>query len=369
MMKVLFVLDNLSVDSGVSSVAMNLYSRMENVQCDFLIFWLGKYSLAEEVRRRGNQVYVLKNPLSPKTVIQAAVQAKRFFREHADEYDAVYLHSPTLNEFTLRYAKKYGIPNRIIHSHSSMTSTNPVKKVLNQLLTRNVTRYANHYWTCSDKAAAFLYGEDFVKNHPVEMVYNGVMPEKYAFDSQVREEMRNKLGFQDKAVFCHVSNFSPIKNLPFLVPVMAQVKKHNPQARFLFVGDGPAKPEFEALLQAESLQDVCLFVGRQADVLPYLQAADAFLLPSLKEGLPVTVVEAQACGLPCFITDTITCQCNVGGVTYLPLEQQAWENALCDFCAFTAEERVAASMAFADSNFNIHSEAKRVENLFLDMTR
>ena len=368
-MKILLVLDNLSVDSGVSSVVMHFYRNMQNVSVDFLIFKQGQNVYVDEIRQNGDQVYVLERLLSPKTVCKAITQTKRFFREYAKEYDAVWLHSPTLNEFTLRYAKMYGIPNRIIHSHSSMTSTDPVKKMLNQMLTRNVTRYANHYWTCSDKAAAFLYGEDFVQNHPVEMVYNGVVPEKYGFDSQVRAKMRQQLGFENKTVFCHVSNFSPIKNLTFLVPVMAQVKKHNPQARFLFVGDGPVKPEFEALLQAEGLQDVCLFVGRQADVLSYLQASDALLLPSLKEGLPVTVVEAQANGLPCFITDTITRQCNVGGVTYLPLQQQAWENALCDFCAFTAEERAAVSMAFADSNFNIHSEAKRVENLFLDMTR
>lgn len=366
-MKVLFVLDNLSADSGVSSVVMNLYSRMENVQSDFLIFWQGKYSLAEEVRRRGSRVYVLKNLLSPKTVLQAVIQTKQFFQEHASEYDVVYLHSPTLNEFTLRFAKKYGVPNRIIHSHSSMTSTNPVKKVLNQILTRNVTRYANHYWTCSDNAANFLYGEDFVKTQKVEMVYNGILPENFAFDPQVREQMRQELGLENKTVFCHVSNFSPIKNLPFLVPVMTQVKEQNPDARFLFVGDGPAKAEFEAILQETGLQDVCTFVGRQQKVLAYLQAADALLLPSLKEGLPVTVVEAQANGLPCFVADTITRQCNVGGVTYLPLEQRTWSDALSHLPAYDKEARTESSREFAQSNFNISKEAKRVENLFLRM--
>ncbi len=367
-MKILLVLDNLSVDSGVSSVVMNFYRNMQDVSVDFLIFKQGQSLYIDQIRQNGDQVYVLDRLLSPKTVCRAIRQTKAFFREHAKDYDAVWLHSPTLNEFTLRYAKKYGIPNRVIHSHSSMTSTNPVKKILNQILTRNVTRYANHFWTCSDNAANFLYSEDFVKTHKVEMIYNGIVPEQFAFDLQSRHKMREKLGLQDKTVFCHVSNFSPIKNLCFLIPVMEAVKAQNPNARFLFVGDGPDKDGFEELLRAHDLTDVCLFVGRQTHVLPYWQAADAMLLPSLKEGLPVTVVEAQACGLHCFVTDTITRQCNVGGVTYLPLEQPAWQKALCDFTAPDAQSRKADSAAFAQCAFNIENEAKRVAGLFSDMT-
>ncbi len=368
-MRVLIVLDNLSLDSGVSSVVMGLYRNIKNVHFEFLIFKEDDRSYAGEIRERNDELHLLRNPLFPKTILRAVVELNSFFKKSATKYDAVHLHTPTIAAFTLRYAKKYGIPNRIIHSHSSMTSTNPVKKVLNQILTRNITRYANHYWTCSDKAAAFLYGEDFVKTHPVEMVYNGVVPETYLFDAKMRAEMRDRLGLQDKTVFCHVSNFSPIKNLPFLIPAIKQVVKQNPQAKFLFVGDGPAKAEFEAKLQSEGLQENCLFVGRQSDVLPYLQASDALLLPSLKEGLPVTVVEAQANGLPCFITDTITRQCDVGGVTYLPLEPEAWSDALCGFRADTEAHREETSRAFADSPFNIRTEAKRVEGLYLDMTR
>ena len=366
-MKVLHVMDNLSKDSGVSSIVLNLCENINDISFDFLIFKIDQRSCADEVENELSKVYCLPNPLSPQTFIKAIVQLKQFFKDHAGDYDAVHLHSPTTNEFTLKYAKKYGIRNRIIHSHSTMTSPVFVKKLLNDLLQHNITRYANQYWACSTEAAVFLYGADFVRDNKVELIKNAVDPSEYEFREEERIGMREKLGLIKETVYTHISNYSAIKNLLFLVPIIASVVKKKKEVRFLFVGDGPTREILENNLKKYNLYEYCIFIGRQANIQPYLQVSDAFILPSLKEGLPLTVIEAQANGLPCFISDTITRECNIGNVRYIPLVSEAWERALIEFDPNTVEHRKECSAKFKNSDFNIYREAERVEQTYMGL--
>lgn len=366
-MKVLIVMDNLSCDSGVSSIVMSLYRNIKNVHFDFLIFKDNENSYIEEIRKNGSKVYVLSSLLSPKTVIKANKQTKAFFKEHSGEYDAVHLHSPTINEFTLKYAKMYGWKHRIIHSHSSMTSVNPIKSKVNAFLLRNAVKYANHHWSCSNKASEFLYGKDFVENNKIEVIKNAVDPSKYSFDSSKREMMRAKLSLEGKRVFIHVSNFSPIKNLSFLLPAIEQTVKCVKETRFLFVGDGPVKIELEQAVKEKGLSDYCLFVGRQTDVKSYLNVADALLLPSIKEGLPLTVIEAQANGLPCLVSDTVTRECDTGNARFFELNEQVWTDELLSFKSLNDEQRTSAANEFIHSDFNIENEALRIEKLYMNM--
>lgn len=365
-MKVLLILDNLSLSSGVSSIVMDLYRNITGIEFDFLLFRNEASQYTEEIKNSRGRIYILEKILSPKTFFKANAQAKTFFKEHAGEYDAVHLHSPTLNEFTLKYAKKYGIKKRIIHSHSSMTSTSFIKSKVNALLLRNVKKYATDFWTCSNAATQFLYGDAFARTNKVELIRNAVEPKKYLFNGKIREQVREKFDIQDKTVFVHISNFSPIKNHIFLVSVIAEVTRKDPSAVFLFVGDGPAKGEFEAALKTNGLIKSCLFVGNSDNVTQYLSASDALLLPSLKEGLPLTVIEAQANGVPCFVSSTVTHECNVGGVTYIDLDQTAWIKAICEFTPLKETERKENSKKFALTDFNIKNEALRVEKLYFE---
>ena len=246
-----------------------------------------------------------------------------------------------------------------------MTSNNTVKRVLNYLLTYRIMKYANHFWTCSDVAADFLFGKEFTSCNRVEMVHNAICPEKYYFDNNLRFDVRNQMGIDDATVFAHISNFSAIKNLLFLIPVISELSSRN--CKFLFVGEGPTKQKFESELRANDLLDFCIFVGKQKDVSKFLQISDALLLPSLKEGLPVTVIEAQASGLPCFVTETITRECDLGGVTYLPLITNNWTSALERFRPLDEVIRKQNSISFEETNFNIYKEAKRVEKLYLSI--
>ena len=375
MKKVLMVMDNLYKDSGVVAIIMSLFSHIDKdkVAIDFLVFQdnnsdrVKNNSCVGMVEQEGSKVYVLKNPLAVKTLFPACIEIRDFFRNHANEYDIVHLNSPTMSEFTLRYAKKYNIKHRIIHSHSTMTSPNAIKKTINVFLQRNVTKYANHFWACSTEAAVFLYGTEFCQSNEIELIKNAVEPEQFRVDYSVRKRMRSELGWSNKNIAIHISNFSPIKNINFLVPVIKKITEIDDAFRFLFVGDGPTREGVERELYKNGLGDFVNFTGRSREVHKYLNAADVLLLPSIKEGLPVTVVEAQAAGLKCLVSDSVTKEVDVGNTVFLPLESSKWVDYLRTFKPEGENKRIENCKKFEDSSFNICNEAKRVEQLYLEM--
>lgn len=368
-MRVLMVLDNLSRDSGVSSIVMNLYKNINQkmVKIDFLIFKEGNNSYLNIVKKNGSNIYILPNPLSPKTFFKSVKELNHFFKMHNKEFDVVHLHSPTMNEFTLKYAKKYNIPNRIIHSHSTMTSSNILKKYINLYLQRNVTKYANYFFSCSSEAADFLYGHEFCMNNKITLVKNAVDTEKFKYSYLIAEELKNKYDLINKRVAIHVSNFSVIKNVTFLVYVLRKLVISNQDYVFLFVGDGPTKKEVEKLINKYELGKYCIFTGRRNDVDVLLNCADVLLLPSIKEGLPVTVVEAQANGMQCIVSDTITKEANAGYVSYLPLNEELWVKEIAKINKISAIERARICEIFCRTDFNIVNEGKRIESKYISM--
>ena len=368
-MRVLMILDNLSRDSGVSSIVMNLYKNINsnNVKIDFLAFKEGNDSYLKMIKEKGSKVYILPNPLSLKTFVKSIKIIKKFFQEHSKEYDVVHLHSPSLNEFTLKYAKKYGITNRIIHSHSTMTSPIKKKKYIQMFLQRNVTKYANHFFSCSTEASEFLYGKEFCIRNEIYIVKNAVDTKKFMYSEEQAKQLTQEFDIEGKRIAIHVSNFSKIKNVSFLVCVLKRLISLTNDYKFIFVGDGPTKKDVEHLVNEFGLADYCIFTGRRNDVERLLNCGDVLLLPSIKEGLPVAVIEAQANGMKCLVSDTITREADVGDVTYLPLKEEEWIQKLIMINKRSNHERIYACEKFNTTEFNILNEAKRMELKYLSM--
>ena len=137
--------------------------------------------------------------------------------------------------------------------------------------------------------------------------------------------------------------------------------------KFIFVGDGPTKKDVEHLVNEFGLADYCIFTGRRNDVERLLNCGDVLLLPSIKEGLPVAVIEAQANGMKCLVSDTITREADVGDVTYLPLKEEEWIQKLIMINKRSNHERIYACEKFNTTEFNILNEAKRMELKYLSM--
>ena len=363
--RVLQIVDNIAIMSGVSSMIINIYRNIDRskVQFDFLVSEKKKYSYEEEIKELGGNIIYTGAPLS-RHIFSSNNKVRNFFCTNSSKYKIVHLHSPTISEFTIRHAKNYGINNIIVHSHSTMTSTNRIKSIINTILTMRIKFLANHYWACSTEAAYYLFGKNYCQKNSFELIYNAVDVIKYEFDPTIREKVREKYKFDGYIVALHISNFSPIKNHKFLVNV---IKNSNSSIKYVFVGEGPEKDKFENELKNIGCYEKCVFLGKRKDIPELLQGADLVILPSLKEGLPVTVVEGQASGLPCIISDTITKDVKVNNVEYLPLNSSQWVDFLTKYQGISNLERSKMSSEFKSSMFNIKSEANRVMQLYLKM--
>lgn len=368
-MKILMILDNLSCDSGVSTIVMNLYNKFDKnkMKIDFLIFKESNTSYINIVREKGSEVFCLKNPLDFKQSLVAILELKNFFKKNAKNYDIVHLHSPTLNEFTLRYAKKYGIRNRIIHSHSTMMSSNKLKNILHKILLRNVNKYANNYWACSTEAANFLYGKKFCDAHSIELVKNAVEISKYRYNSNDAERLKKEYNVQNKMVVAHISNFSLIKNVMFLIPIIEEVVAVRKDIVFVFVGDGITKRKIEKKIIEKKLEKYCMFIGRKNNIQNILNLIDVILLPSIKEGLPVVAIEAQANGILCLVSDSITKESDIGNIKFIPLNHKIWSDEIIKIKPISAEQRIKLYKHIDNTDFNIDREGKRIQEIYISM--
>lgn len=369
MIKILQIMDNIAVNSGVSSVVMNIYRNINRnaIQFDFLVSNRTEKSYEEEILKYGGRIFYTGNPLSPKTIISTCSKNKHFFMENSANYVAAHLHSPTIADMTIKYAYIYGLKNIIIHSHSTMFSNNYLKKIINTYLKRNITKYANIYFACSTEAAEFLYGKKFCRSHKVELIKNAIELDKYLFNIKYRRKIVEEMNWDNKIIIGHISNFSPIKNIDFLVPIIEEVVKKRKDIRFLFVGDGKTRQEIEDKLKRKKLDNYFKFLGSTNKVNYYLNAIDILVMPSIKEGLPVAVVEGQANGVQCFISDTITKEVDAGNVRFIGLDEGKWVKAICDYTSINEDERLHKSLEFEKTCFNIKNEIRKIEKIYLSL--
>lgn len=304
--KVLQVLDFINYNSGVSAVVTNYFFQMDpqRVQCDFLLYEMPEEAWTARLTAAGVKVYATGKP-SGRSMAEYERNVKDFFRQHAKDYDIVHVHIPNAAFIVLRYAKKYGIKVRILHSHNARGADGAVKKIRNYLLNQWGIRYANQYFACSVKAGNYLFGEK--RCGQLVVLPNAIRLERYAFDEKKRKTIRDSVGVKEHELLLgHIGRFAEQKNHEGLLKIFAETRKRGMDTKLVLLGDGELREKTGQLAEELGIKDQVLFAGVVANVPDYLSAMDIFLLPSLYEGLPVVCVEAQAAGLPCLISDQVT---------------------------------------------------------------
>ena len=225
-------------------------------------------------------------------------------------FDAVHSHVHHFSGFLLRIAHRVGVPLRIAHSHSDTSRQDvaaswPRRRYLG-LAKAWIRRHATHWLAASQAAGSALFGAPWGADRRSQVLHCGINLQSFR-RRQTRELARERLRIAgDELVIGHVGRFDAPKNHPFLIEIAAEAARRMPRVRLLLVGDGPGRPEIERQADALGLGLRTIFLGSRADVPDLLPAMDVFVFPSLWEGLPLTVVEAQAAGLPCLISDVIS---------------------------------------------------------------
>ncbi len=317
--KVLQVMGSLN-RGGAESMVMNLYRFIDQrvVQFDFVTHGEPDGAFVDEIREKGGKIYSCPRYIGINHLIYSKWW-KHFFDVHR-EYRIVHSHVRSTALIIFRKAKRHNVI-RIIHSHSTSNGKG-VKSLLKRLLQYPLRFEANYYFGCSKEAALWLFGDRIVNGSNYHMVKNSIDTSLYTFHNDVKKEYREKLGIrQDSKVLIHVGRFHESKNHGFIIDIAYQLTKNNVKFQLLLVGDGELRKSIEEKVKKLNLGNLVMFLGVRDDVPNLLKMADAFIFPSLWEGLPVSVVEAQAAGLPCFISDRITRDVYITDlIHYLPVE-------------------------------------------------
>lgn len=248
--------------------------------------------------------------------------------------------------FEIHSAKKAGVPVRIAHCHSTSCKYMLVHRVLKPLLNRELT----HALACSGLAGKWLFKNSF------EVLPNGIDVDKFKYLQEIRDEYRRNLEVEDKFVIGHVGYMNSEKNHMYLLNIFDKFVKKCPESKLFLIGDGRLRPQIEAFISEHNLNESVQLFGKRSDMAQLYQCMDVFVLPSLFEGLPVALVEAQAAGLHCIVSDTVTKEVNVTqNVQYLGIGENdidVWVNELYKSKAIK-NERSGWSRYIEDSEFNI----------------
>ena len=292
----------------------------------------------------------------------------QFFAAHA-HYRIVHAHMDKMSGFVLRAAKKAGIPIRIAHSHNTSSEGDLAAKAYKWMAGTYIASCATHFLACSTKAAQWLFAS---KGSRAVVIKNGIETEQFAYSPALRSQVRQELHLADDAyVIGHVGRFFHQKNHAFLLELFARLHQERPEAVLVLAGDGPLREEMEKKVENLHLKKKVKFLGVRSDISRLLQGFDMFVFPSLHEGLPVTLVEAQGAGLPCLISDTITPEVDLGIqlVDRLPLnDQMAWINQIKRIMA-RSESREIPALALSNQGYDIRNTAAWTEGFYLSISR
>ena len=361
------VLDTVMDRGGAEAMIMN-YMRNINrdiIKFDFLTNRDYRAAYEDEIESLGGKVYHM-CPMYPGKFHRYKKEVREFLKEHP-EYKIIHSNLEERSYLPLKVAKKMGVPVRISHSHNRPLGINP-KLIVRYYFRFMLKFYNTHMFACGEEAGDWLYGKKNRDN--VTIMNNAVDANQYRYNPEVSKEMKEQLGIEDKKVIGHVGRFFSQKNHGFLIDIFNEIHKKDKDTVLLLVGGGELddalKNQIKEKVKALGLEDAVQFLGVREDVDRIVQTFDVFLLPSLFEGLPVTMVEAQAAGLPCVISDKVPIQCDLtGNVWVVPLEEspEKWADVVLDK-AYNFEKRDTYQQ-IADAGFDIKSQAKWLEEFYV----
>lgn len=301
---------------GAETMVMNYYRAMDKtkVQFDFMVHRQERGAYDDEIEAMGGRIYRM-CPIYPQNICKYKKMLKEFFDNHS-EYRILHSHMSELGYFAFKEAIRHRVPVRICHAHNapvfrSETPIEKLKRIPREIMARKMRRLATDFFCCSQVAGDWLFG----KHNRDKLVFmrNAIDAEKFAYSSESSYKAKELYNWQDKLVIGHVGRFCPQKNHNFLIDIFNEFHQKHANSILVLVGSGELQEKIKAKVVSLNLTDSVKFLGNRSDMPQLYLAFDLFLFPSFYEGLPVSLVEAQAAGLPCVIADTISTQTKITG--------------------------------------------------------
>lgn len=303
-MNILYIVSGINSLGGIESFCKSVIPLIDRSEFRIDILITQDEPVGEMDRIYGDVGCKIYRLDGPGNVFSRIKQKKQFFKQLGAEYDIVHIHTVlTTAYYFAKLARKYTKAKVIVHSHTANHYEGA--KFKNNLCRGQLNRYTDCRVACSKNAAQFLFGERQAQK--AEIIYNPVDIDAFRFNPDVRESVRKNLGLSpDEIVFLHVGRLTPAKNHSFLLRVFSEIHKRKPDTKLLLCGEGDLRGPIEQQIEELQLTGSAMLLGNRHDVNEIMSASDCFVFPSLYEGLPTVLIEAQANGLPVACSDRIT---------------------------------------------------------------
>ena len=367
------VLDTVMDRGGAETMMMNYLRHFDRskVAYDFLVNRDYRAAYEDEIEALGGRIYRM-CPMYPQYFGRYKREFRNFLEQHT-EYRIIHSNLEERSYFPLRIAAEKGIPVRIAHAHNRPVGFN-LKSIFREYFRMRLPKYVTHMFACGTEAGDWLYGEK--SRDRVIQQRNAIDTSAYRYDAAIATQVREEFGVTDSGTFVlgHVGRFFPQKNHTFLIDIFAEVHKRHPNSVLWLVGGGELndalKNQIKAKVDDFGLSDAVGFLGVRGDVNRLLQGMDSFILPSLYEGLPVTMIEAQASGLPCTISDRVPEQCDVTGnvqIIGLNATPAEWAKRILDqYAEYAGTNRTEGAGKVTKAGFDIKANAEWLQRFYVD---
>lgn len=365
------VLEAFGEPIGIGGQESFVFGFLEKMSTDDLaIDCLTAYGCHNEYYRKlvsdkGGSVYALQLPFTPgKSRENIRKPLSEFLKEHP--YDVIHIHSGSISALAVMSATadNAGVSKIIVHSHATGYKDSLKHKILRRIASFSMRRHVDIYCACSKEAAEWKFEGKYAEKAMI--IKNSIDEERFRYRIETRERVRRKLGYSAEAfVIGHVGRFSPEKNHRFLLDVFETASRKDATCKLLLVGGGSEKQKIESIVRERGLEGKVNFTGPVTNPEDYLQAMDVFVLPSLYEGMPVTVVEAQCTGLPVLVSDNVTKDVKTSDkVVYIPLTESpdAWSKVVL---AYKGIEREDGRKSIAEAGYSITRTARLLRELYI----
>ena len=353
---------------GAETLAMNIYRKIDRsrVQFDFIVHTNEKCDYDDEVISLGGQIYRF-----PRYNVKNHFKYRKcwtnFFKSHP-EYKVIHAHMTGPASVFLPIAKKFGLFT-ISHSHIAKSQSGLRQKVID-LYRFPLKHVSDHMFACSHIAGQWMFGKDVAKRANYSLLKNGVDAKSFAYSEEKRKKIRDEFGLEDRFVLGSVARFHKQKNHEFMIRILNEITKTVPDATLLLVGNGELESEIKQLVQKLGLDSNVVFAGVREDIADILSAIDLFLMPSFREGLPVSLVEAQASGIRIVASDVISDEIHLTDLIDLcSLNKSAseWANIILKYK--DGYERKNTLDDIRKSGYDIQSTTDWLQNFYLEHSK
>lgn len=362
--RILHVLGRLD-RGGAETMVMNLYRNIDRsiIQFDFVIHTEEECDFNKEIYTLGGKVFSIPR-YTGKNHYQYKKSWNKLFRDHP-EYKIIHGHMRSTASLYLRIAKRNGLVT-IAHSHSIASRGSKIHRLIKSIMQFPIRFIADYLFACSDEAGKWLFGNNVQRKNNFHIIRNAIDVNEFRYDIGTRKRVRKKYNLENKFVLGHVGNFTKAKNHLFLLEIFAEVQKLKENTVLILLGNGELKREIHNKAQSLGVRNKVMMFGTKDNVNDFLQAMDVFVFPSLFEGLGLAVIEAQATGLPCVISDTIPDEVIVSDLVHkYPIAIPTyWADSILNI---NYKDRKSALQCIKKHGYDVSMEARELNAIYQTM--